>query len=568
MRDPSHAGESLLTPRAAKGSFSRITFSPDNRLIAYGINPIVTMRNSKEEGGEAYVRTWNMPDLGELAPHRLDDKGRSALALSPNGQIAVSGKMSATSGESSDHGAQIHEVARQPVCSMSDLSFKRIDGGDVHNPVPKNDSVCAVAFDPRRGEPVVATCQESTSKAQIDAKSYRIIGWRADKEGKGIPTEGPITALAVSPDGKVLAAAAVVGSPEILIWNLESRDPSRLELRGSTIANLAFSPDSKNVVSAGEDGTLDIWRVGDRQHLAHFSNGSPVNDLAFTPDGQILASGRHDGRITLWDTQGWQEIGTLPSSVAWNSVSVAFSPKDRVLLAAAAGSEVTLWRIDSATLKSKACHIARRNLTFAEWQHYGKGPYQKTCPDLSLSPSVLEYAHELARRGDGAEAIALFQRAMDLDPHIHLNPKQEVANDFSNARAQDAVSSARQFYRDRPLEAFKAYQEADRIDSTLVSALDWNNVCWEGSTRGFVKEVIVACEKAVKMDPNDPGYHDSRGLARALTGDIPGAITDFQAYLDSTRPETLKQQRRDWIKALQADQTPFTRDLLKALQSH
>jgi hypothetical protein len=68
------------------------------------------------------------------------------------------------------------------------------------------------------------------------------------------------------------------------------------------------------------------------------------------------------------------------------------------------------------------------------------------------------------------------------------------------------------------------------------------------------------------MAPTDLDYQDSRGLARAPTGDSQGAIADFESFLGSTRPETLKQQRRDWIKALQTGQNPFTPDVLKSLQ--
>jgi hypothetical protein len=78
------------------------------------------------------------------------------------------------------------------------------------------------------------------------------------------------------------------------------------------------------------------------------------------------------------------------------------------------------------------------------------------------------------------------------------------------------------------------------IDPALVSAIDWNNVCWQGSAQGIAREVMPACEKAVNMGPTNVSYRDSRGLARALTGDTEGAIADFQAFLDSARPDSAK----------------------------
>ncbi|MFP4436001.1 MAG: hypothetical protein ACLFVO_02035 [Chloroflexaceae bacterium] len=41
--------------------------------------------------------------------------------------------------------------------------------------------------------------------------------------------------------------------------------------------------------------------------------------------------------------------------------------------------------------KSRACRIANRNLTAAEWRRYlGDRPYEQTCPDLPPHPSAVE----------------------------------------------------------------------------------------------------------------------------------------------------------------------------------
>ncbi len=70
--------------------------------------------------------------------------------------------------------------------------------------------------------------------------------------------------------------------------------------------------------------------------------------------------------------------------------------------------------------------------------------------------------------------------------------------------------------------------------------------------------------------PEDGGKCDSRGLARALTGDIEGAIEDFQAFVEwadnRTEYEKRKAQRQQWIKALQAGENPFTPELFKELR--
>jgi regulator of sirC expression with transglutaminase-like and TPR domain len=77
---------------------------------------------------------------------------------------------------------------------------------------------------------------------------------------------------------------------------------------------------------------------------------------------------------------------------------------------------------------------------------------------------------------------------------------------------------------------------------------------------------MFACEKAVKLAPNNGDIRDSRGLARALTGDYEGAISDFEAYIAQAKDKKIKAQRQGWVKALRAAQNPFTKEVLKKLQ--
>ena len=85
----------------------------------------------------------------------------------------------------------------------------------------------------------------------------------------------------------------------------------------------------------------------------------------------------------------------------------------------------------------------------------------------------------------------------------------------------------------------------------------------------------ISTEKPVKelndtivpnVDKLSRSIIDGRGLARALTGDIEGAIADFQVFVEWTSNEERKAQRQEWIKAFQAGENPFTDKLLKELQ--
>ena len=76
---------------------------------------------------------------------------------------------------------------------------------------------------------------------------------------------------------------------------------------------------------------------------------------------------------------------------------------------------------------------------------------------------------------------------------------------------------------------------------------------------------MFACEKAVALAPKHGEIRDSRGLARALTGNTQGAIEDFQAFVDWTNNDEQRLQRQGWIDALRAGENPFTEVEIKSL---
>ena len=119
-------------------------------------------------------------------------------------------------------------------------------------------------------------------------------------------------------------------------------------------------------------------------------------------------------------------------------------------------------------------------------------------------------------------------------------------------------------------EALATYQKAQKLDPKLeISAQFWNCLCWHGCLHGYADEILFAGEKAVELEPDQKVWQDTRGLARALTGDITGAIADFQVALDSDyfdKREKLKAKRQRWLSALKQGKNPFTSKEMEALR--
>ena len=80
-------------------------------------------------------------------------------------------------------------------------------------------------------------------------------------------------------------------------------------------------------------------------------------------------------------------------------------------------------------------------------------------------------------------------------------------------------------------------------------------------------EVMPACEQAVALQPDNGGRRANRGLARALTGDVAGAIADFETYVAWERRDGRRAQREGWLNALRAGENPFTPEVLEGLRN-
>jgi hypothetical protein len=99
-----------------------------------------------------------------------------------------------------------------------------------------------------------------------------------------------------------------------------------------------------------------------------------------------------------------------------------------------------------------------------------------------------------------------------------------------------------------------------------LSTNTWNLLCWYGSLNGFVDEVMHACESAVASDSTVISYVDSRGLARAVSGDITGAASDFEYVVEHAPQGVFLDTRAAWLEKLRHGENPFTDEVLRELK--
>lgn len=209
-------------------------------------------------------------------------------------------------------------------------------------------------------------------------------------------------------------------------------------------------------------------------------------------------------------------------------------------------------------------------------------------PDASvMAPYGLAVLRDLQSRltGSRGEAVQaqiedLLLKAISLDPEFapaharlaDLYHRSDQGPDRALAMVRRAQAKApdQQDYRfleARILRKFGQNEAAQKIVAAEVASaaaepsrdLD-NEVCWTGSISGFAAEVLPACERAGASLPESGNGIDSRGLAKALTGDFKAARVDFEKALQlsgSSWNDQIKALRREWLAAIEKGEDPF-----------
>jgi tetratricopeptide (TPR) repeat protein len=171
----------------------------------------------------------------------------------------------------------------------------------------------------------------------------------------------------------------------------------------------------------------------------------------------------------------------------------------------------------------------------------------------------------LARKLDSVGAIKKFEEIKSVDASSTIDPEAETRRWVASGRVAQGNQAAR---FGTVTEALAAFTEARKLDPDSVNADSWNNLCWFGSLGGHARDVLAACETAVRLGGGKDEFRDSRGLARALTGNKRGAVEDFEEFARHPNLESRKKRERQaWISVLRRGGNPFTPDVLKAISA-
>jgi tetratricopeptide (TPR) repeat protein len=584
-------GQTDRSPRLLRGhtvNVVALAFSPDGTTLASG-------------SWDETVRLWN---LAQEEPTSRPLRGHvayvRAVAFSPDGKFLASGGDDATVRiwSLADVSAE-PRVLRAPKGSIWSLDFgpdgKTVAAGTSAGEVLLWDRTAPADTAPRvlvGPEERVRSLAFSRDGRRLAACIDRIVAiWQLGDhviEPRTLAHVERASAVAFSPDGRMLAIGTVI--PDVQLRQLANLDAPPIVLaRAATTDSIAYSEDGSRLIATGSAGesadrraSLQTWRV-------------PTDLLA--------------------DDICKEASSNLPS-LAWERFVGADIPYERTCARHSVHPDYYLWVDDVA----KAGDIERASELYRradELDHPGQKPRDRRAelnrlaaegfvvrgsamagngyvedglvllrkaialdPSRKLDPEAvartasarhfLREGERRARDGDFEAALPLYTKAKELDATLDFDPRQRAAQ----SAASGLVNKVRLLsYRGDIAQALATLERARQLDPTReMTSEQWNQLCWNGSVWGHAAEVMFACERAVEMDEGSGNFGsiDSRGLARALVGNLEGALADFREILDvlsvGNGVDEIIAQRRSWIARLERGENPVTPEVLAELR--
>jgi RNA polymerase sigma factor (sigma-70 family) len=369
-------------------------FSPDGRSLAAS-RANGTMELWDLASGQRTHRIGEAPAMEAGMMILIAGPGtmaRSALAFAPDGKrlaASLGGPMirqfDAATGKEISGPAGGHRAPVAPLGLSADGKSLRTYGrgdpvrvwdlatGKETRPLPLPGNATCVAFSAGGGR--------FASAAGRTITLHDAAGREVRKVESG---PSPVAALALSPDGAVLAARGAL-NPRVKLWDAatgkelatlgQAEDAPRgagfafSETSGVLPEDLVFSPDGRYLVGAGSKRQLCLWDVGTGEPVWEVAPaaGQAVERFAFSPNGRCLAALNGDGTVTLYEAATGAKRGRLgePDQKAGGGgltvsfagmsfllaerrdvpVCLAFSPDGRYLAVAQRAPDIRLWDV-------------------------------------------------------------------------------------------------------------------------------------------------------------------------------------------------------------------------------
>lgn len=344
-------------------------------------------------------RLWDLPVRQTLLKSPQNDYASSTVAISPDGlwlaAVTLEGAvriLDATSGE-------IAKERNFGLGGIGGLAFTNDSRGLL---IAGSDGQAFVwqPFDERPEQPVghekeawSATFTHDSSMLITGSDDETVKLWRT-ADGKLIKDllkqEGTVAAVALSPDGTILATTSleesndypekvrlwkmptgelikglqghsgrvysaafhptqnvlVTGAQAVIVWDVAGgRSIKALndsQNHDKKVKSIAFSRDGSLLAFGSEDGKTYLYRYPELDKPQVLESGDEVWAVAFSPDGQLLATGNRDGSVIVWNPHTLERQFTLKGHLL-GVMCVAFSDDGQTIATGSEDQTIKLW---------------------------------------------------------------------------------------------------------------------------------------------------------------------------------------------------------------------------------
>ncbi|SEF93234.1 WD40 repeat [Nonomuraea solani] len=341
--------------KRVEGAARAPSFSPDGRLLT-------------AIDADRAARLWHLDDRRSPAPigRPFPDRSSNIAAFGPGGQVLATGN---TQGA-----VQLWNISAPGAPLALGLPFSAHTGylsaltfsadGRLLASAGADHTIQLWHLTPSRwaGHTVGVAAVDVRSDGRVVASGgydHTIRLWSLSGTGGLTPLGPPIrehgdavTAIAFSPDGRLLASGSSLRDPAVRLWDVSgparAGPPSRLTGHTEHVSSLVFDPSGGLLASASWDRTIRVWDIGAASTLMTLAEPGWVHAVAFRPDGRLLAAAGKDLTVRLWHVPGFAPAATFTAHTA-EVKAVAFRPDGRVLASAGEDGRVRLWNLADPT---------------------------------------------------------------------------------------------------------------------------------------------------------------------------------------------------------------------------